>query len=99
MAKNITLAVEEDVLDAVRIVAAERKTTVNALVRDYLGQMARGRQRLKQIKRELREMSAAGPEIDPSKVWPGREALYEERMNELLYRRERSRVRGNRGAD
>jgi Family of unknown function (DUF6364) len=93
MAKNITLAVEEDVLDAVRIVAAERKTTVNALVRDYLGQMARGRQRLKQIKRELREMSAA------SKVWPGREALYEERMNELLYRRERSRVRGNRGAD
>ena len=36
--KNITLAVDEDVLDRVRVIAAERKTTVNGLVREYLEQ-------------------------------------------------------------
>lgn len=38
--KNITLAVEDNVLAAVRELAAERNTTVNALVRDYLGTLA-----------------------------------------------------------
>ena len=38
--KNITLAVEDDVLAAVRELAAERKTTVNGLVRDYLSSLA-----------------------------------------------------------
>ena len=36
--KNVTLAVEEDVLAAARKYAAARKTTVNGLVRDYLRQ-------------------------------------------------------------
>ena len=35
--KNITLSIEEDVLAAVRKYAASRNTTVNGLVRDYLG--------------------------------------------------------------
>ena len=34
--KNITLSVDEAILDKVRIVAAQRKTSVNGLVRDYL---------------------------------------------------------------
>ena len=36
--KNITLAVEENVLDEARRYAANRKTTVNGLVRDFLGE-------------------------------------------------------------
>ncbi len=36
MKKNITFAVDEDVLRDVRVVAAERRTSVNGLVRDYL---------------------------------------------------------------
>ena len=36
--KNITLAIDEEVLRAARIYAAEHDTTVNALVREYLGQ-------------------------------------------------------------
>ena len=39
--KNITLAVEDDVLAAVRKLAAERETTVNGLVRDYLKSLAK----------------------------------------------------------
>jgi len=36
MKKNITLTVEEAVLKKVRIFAAEKRTSVNALVREYL---------------------------------------------------------------
>ena len=38
--KNITLSVDEDVLAAVRRHAAERNSTVNALVREYFTSLA-----------------------------------------------------------
>jgi hypothetical protein len=57
--KNITLAVDEKELEAVRIYAAERKTTVNALVRDYLGQIARQRDAAKAAMARLRTLSDA----------------------------------------
>ena len=38
--KNITLSVEDNVLAIVRRLAAERNSTVNALVRDYLTSLA-----------------------------------------------------------
>ena len=37
---NLTLSVEEQVLRRARVRAAERGTSVNALVRDYLGRLA-----------------------------------------------------------
>jgi hypothetical protein len=55
--KNITFAIQEDILEAARIVAAERKTTVNGLVRDYLTQIARQKTRAKEAMAELRRMS------------------------------------------
>lgn len=57
MTKNITLAIDEAVLDRVRIIAAHRKTTVNALVREHLGNLARDADRLDIVRRELREIS------------------------------------------
>ena len=51
--KNITLAVDEDVLDKVRRVAAEKSTTVNAMVRDYLTELASRDERLANARREL----------------------------------------------
>ncbi len=36
MAKNITLAIDEELLDKARVLAAMRRTTVNAMVRDFL---------------------------------------------------------------
>ena len=38
--KNITLAIDEEILDKARIVAAHRRTTVNAMVREYLAEVA-----------------------------------------------------------
>ncbi|MCR2833582.1 hypothetical protein [Parerythrobacter lacustris] len=38
MTKNITLAVDADLLARFRVLAAERKTTVNALVRQHMAE-------------------------------------------------------------
>ena len=36
MAKNITLAIDEDLLDRARVLAAMRRTSVNEMVRQFL---------------------------------------------------------------
>lgn len=40
MTKTITLTVDDDVLDRVSAIAAERQTTVDGMVREYLQQVA-----------------------------------------------------------
>ena len=54
---NITLNVPDEVLDDARVYAAERKTTVNALVREYLVTVGTRRKRAKEAMAELRKMS------------------------------------------
>jgi hypothetical protein len=67
--KNITLAVDEDVLAAVRKYAAEPNSSVNALVRDYLTNLAAQEDRVRHARTRLRELSAKSPgSLDP-KVW------------------------------
>jgi Arc/MetJ family transcription regulator len=51
--KNITLAIDEEVLDKARVIAAEKRTTVNALVRDYLGALAGRDEKVAEARREL----------------------------------------------
>ena len=51
--KNITLAVEDEILNKVRIVAAEKKTTVNALVREFLADLASRDERLAEARKQL----------------------------------------------
>ena len=51
--KNITLAIDDDVLDKVRVVAAEKKTTVNALVREFLAGLAGRGERLAEARKQL----------------------------------------------
>ena len=55
--KNITLAIDERVLAKVRRYAANRNTTVNALVRQELERIAGSEDRVARAMRELREMS------------------------------------------
>jgi Ribbon-helix-helix protein, copG family len=59
--KNITLSVDENILAAVRRLAAERNSTVNGLVREYLANLAahddramRARARLRQLRLQSR---------------------------------------------
>lgn len=54
--KNITLAVDEAVLDEVRLYAAKRNTSVNALVRDYLKAIAEQEDKTARARRRLQEL-------------------------------------------
>jgi predicted transcriptional regulator len=54
--KNITFAIDDDVLDKVRIVAAQRKTTVNALVREFLSEIATRDEKREEARKRLLEL-------------------------------------------
>lgn len=56
--KNITLAIEEKILDEVRVYAARRRTSVNALVREHLESLVRGQNRAREAVEELRRLRA-----------------------------------------
>lgn len=67
--KNITLSIDETVLAAVRRHAAEHDTTVNALVREYLTQLARHEQRAQLARQRLRELSDQSPARLGERTW------------------------------
>jgi hypothetical protein len=54
--KNITLAMDEKLLEEVRVYAAKRNTTVNGLVRDFLSRLAEQEDRTTRARRRLREL-------------------------------------------
>ncbi len=51
--KNITLAVDDADLDRARLVAARKKTTVNAMVRNYIKEIGAQEDRVAKARREL----------------------------------------------
>jgi hypothetical protein len=75
--KNITLAVDEDVLDKVRKYAVSHDTTVNAIVREHLEQIAKNADRLKEVVAQLRRLSEnSSAELGPDYRWK-REDCYD----------------------
>ena len=55
--KNITVSVDEDVILAVRLYAAERSSTVEALVREFLTELANRKDRTRKARRRIVELS------------------------------------------
>lgn len=56
--KNITVSVDDETYRRARVAAAERDTSVSALVKQFLNDLASGESetiRLKRLERELRE--------------------------------------------
>jgi hypothetical protein len=89
--KNITLAIDEGVLKGARAYATRRGTTVNALVREHLAQVAEEDRRVAEAKRGLRElMDNSTARLGPEYKW-SREEVYEER---LFPRHKHSDLRG-----
>ena len=75
--KNLTLAIEEDVLREARKYAAERETTVNALVREYLTGLVSQQERSREARRQLLALSESST-WDPGPGWKwNREELYD----------------------
>lgn len=76
---NITLAVDDMLLEKIREHAVRRGTTVNALVRDHFEKLTRDAERLAQAKRELLALSEKN-EVDLGPDYKfNREEIYAER--------------------
>ncbi len=74
--KNVTLRVDEAKLLKARRIAAERSTSVNALIRDYLDDLIAHESRTEAARRELVDL------CDKSDAWIGgsswtRDSLYD----------------------
>ena len=67
--KNITLSVNEKVLAAVRRVAADNDTTVNAIVREHLTALAEHADRAALARKRIRELSEASEARMGSAKW------------------------------
>jgi hypothetical protein len=57
LVRNITLSVDDEVLSAVRRYAADRNSTVNALVREYLTNLAQHEDRARRARARLWQLS------------------------------------------
>lgn len=67
--KNITLSVDEKVLAAVRRYAAERDSSVNGLVREYLQKIAVSEDRARMARTRIRELSRRSAARVGSVTW------------------------------
>jgi hypothetical protein len=74
--KNITLSIDEDVLLEARKIAAERSTTVNAIVRAHLADLVGQRKRTRNALRRMRELAEQGGMEVGTKDWT-RDDLHE----------------------
>ena len=74
--KNLTMSVDETVLAAVRHYAAGQGSSVNALVREFLGGIATREDRARRARRRLRALSARSSARVGPKSWR-REELHE----------------------
>jgi plasmid stability protein len=74
--KNITLSVDEEVLAVVRRRAAELNSSVNALVREYLTNLAEQENRAGKARTRLRELSTQSRGRLGKKTWT-RDALHD----------------------
>jgi hypothetical protein len=76
MTKNITLAIDEAVLEEARVYAAKRNTSVNGLVRDFLEGIAKQEDRTERARRRLRELVAQST-LEVGEVTWKRDDLYD----------------------
>lgn len=90
MTKNLTLAIDENLLDKARVLAAVRRTSVNEMVRDFLTrevsreahQAARAEIWSHMFQDSDRAADNGTRSVAPSASTSGREGFYEEVMRE-----------------
>ena len=74
--KNITLSIDERVLARVRRYAAERESSVNGLVREFLTGIAKSEDRARDARRRIRELSRRSKARIGNTTWK-RESLHD----------------------
>ena len=66
MKRNLTMTIDGDTLDRARVVAAKRRRTLTALIREYLEHLAREDREKESALRRLRKLMRAKPlEVGP----------------------------------
>ena len=74
--KNITLSLDEGVVRTVRLYAAKRGSTVNALVRDFPTEFTNREDRVRKARGRIAELSERSTARIGSRAWT-REELHE----------------------
>jgi len=86
---NLTLAIDDALLREARIKALNEDTSVNEICRraieDYVGREFDAERRVARLRASFARAELRPADAAPA--WPGREALYTERMDELERRR------------
>ena len=94
--KNVTLAIEETLLEQARGLAEKRKTSLNAMIRSLLAEEVEQEDRIAWakagMKRLIEEKQKRG-ESGPPFTW-NRDEIYAEREDRMLSRLERPPLRG-----
>ncbi|WP_309085081.1 hypothetical protein [Chelativorans sp.] len=92
--KNVTLAIDETLLEQARALAERRKTTLNAMVRSLLAQEVEQEDRIAWAKEGMRRLMEEQPlDLGPAYKW-NRDEIYAEREDRMLSRLERPPIRG-----
>jgi len=77
MTRNVTMAIDEDLLKKARKIAIDKNTTVTGLIRNYLNHMVEQEEKSKnEIIYELAELLDRSQAVIGEKTWV-REDLYE----------------------
>lgn len=88
--KNLTLAIDDELLERSRAYAEKRGTTVNAIIRAHLEQVTDNAERVARAMRELRELSEKSTATLGPDYKFNREEVYADRM---LPRHKRANLR------
>ena len=92
--KNITLAIDEALLEQARALAERRKTSLNALVRTLLASEIEQEDRIAAAKRGMKRLMDESQGTMPWDYRWNRDEIYAEREDRLLSRHERPDLRG-----
>lgn len=74
--RNVTIKLDEETAEWVRVQAAQRQTSVSRLVGDLLAQQMRASRRYESARQWFRERKLR-PLSQPGEAYPGREDLYD----------------------
>ena len=92
--KNVTLAIDEDLLEKARGLAERRKTSLNAMVRSLLAHEVEQEDRIAWAKAGMKRLMEEAPlDLGTDYQW-NRDEIYAEREDRMLSRLERSPLRG-----
>ena len=92
--KNVTLAIDETLLDRARGLAERRKTTLNAMVRALLEHEVEQEDRIAWAKAGMKRLMEEAPlDLGTDYKW-NRDEIYAEREDRMLSRLERPPLRG-----